>query len=194
MTLGRTSSGAIKIKTDGGLRAVSCACCAPIDFDPCRDCPPVLGDWNFSVAGAFPVTDIYNYQTFEEDYGNGPRVCYDTFDAYSYDPHQGSALVGAYLERRGVNLADCSWHVGLGVTVEFYAPATFIDSYGGQQYMPDFYFFGEGYAEFTVTSNSPVGSYNVTALAAPLRADYHPEWTLIAPAEPLEFIYTFTIE
>ena len=27
MTLGRTSSGAIKIKTDGGLRAVSCACC-----------------------------------------------------------------------------------------------------------------------------------------------------------------------
>ncbi|MFZ9920269.1 MAG: hypothetical protein ACO3FQ_03810 [Terrimicrobiaceae bacterium] len=27
MTLGRTSSGAIKIKTDGGLRAVECACC-----------------------------------------------------------------------------------------------------------------------------------------------------------------------
>lgn len=27
MTLGRTASGAIKIKTDGGLRAVGCACC-----------------------------------------------------------------------------------------------------------------------------------------------------------------------
>jgi len=27
MTLGRTASGAIKIKTDGGLRAVECACC-----------------------------------------------------------------------------------------------------------------------------------------------------------------------
>jgi uncharacterized Zn-binding protein involved in type VI secretion len=27
MTLGRSSSGAIKIKTDGGLRAVGCACC-----------------------------------------------------------------------------------------------------------------------------------------------------------------------
>jgi hypothetical protein len=27
MTLGRTSTGAIKIKTDGGLRAVNCACC-----------------------------------------------------------------------------------------------------------------------------------------------------------------------
>ena len=29
MILGRTPSGAIKTKTDGGLRAVSCACCAP---------------------------------------------------------------------------------------------------------------------------------------------------------------------
>ena len=29
MTLGLTSSGAVKIKTDGGLRAVNCACCAP---------------------------------------------------------------------------------------------------------------------------------------------------------------------
>jgi hypothetical protein len=29
MTLGRTASNAIKIKTDGGLRAVECACCAP---------------------------------------------------------------------------------------------------------------------------------------------------------------------
>ena len=27
MTLGRTASNAIKIKTDGGLRAVNCACC-----------------------------------------------------------------------------------------------------------------------------------------------------------------------
>jgi hypothetical protein len=30
MTLGRTSSGAIKIKTDGGLRAVECACCGSL--------------------------------------------------------------------------------------------------------------------------------------------------------------------
>lgn len=29
MTLGRTASNAIKIKTDGGLRAVNCACCVP---------------------------------------------------------------------------------------------------------------------------------------------------------------------
>ena len=30
MVLGRTPSGAIKIKTDGGLRAVNCACCVPL--------------------------------------------------------------------------------------------------------------------------------------------------------------------
>jgi hypothetical protein len=29
MTLGRTPTGAIKIKSDGGLRAVNCACCNP---------------------------------------------------------------------------------------------------------------------------------------------------------------------
>lgn len=40
MTLGRTSSGVIKIKTDGGLRAVNCACCGGA---PCA----------FFVGGAF---------------------------------------------------------------------------------------------------------------------------------------------
>lgn len=30
MTLGRTTSGAIKVKMEGGLRAVSCGCCGPI--------------------------------------------------------------------------------------------------------------------------------------------------------------------
>jgi hypothetical protein len=31
MILGRTSTGAIKIKTDGGLRAVECGCCEPAE-------------------------------------------------------------------------------------------------------------------------------------------------------------------
>jgi len=40
MTLGRTSSNAIKIKTDnGGLRAVNCACC-----EPCSTCAFSEGD------------------------------------------------------------------------------------------------------------------------------------------------------
>lgn len=36
MILGRTPAGAIKTKTDGGLRAVECACCAP-PFPPCSE-------------------------------------------------------------------------------------------------------------------------------------------------------------
>jgi hypothetical protein len=32
MTLGRTAEGAIKIKTDGGLRAVECACCDSLSY------------------------------------------------------------------------------------------------------------------------------------------------------------------
>jgi len=34
MTLGRTADNKIKIKTDGGLRAVNCACCGPCNFPP----------------------------------------------------------------------------------------------------------------------------------------------------------------
>jgi hypothetical protein len=40
MTLGRTSSGSIKIKTDGGLRAVSCACCGSV-CENCGSLPPI---------------------------------------------------------------------------------------------------------------------------------------------------------
>lgn len=46
MTLGRTSSGNIKIKTGGGLRAVGCACCAP----PCDCNPPLTVKYKFTAA------------------------------------------------------------------------------------------------------------------------------------------------
>ena len=66
MTLGRTSAGKIKIKTDGaaGLRAVECACCVT---GPCSGCPdlkdlmPAIGDppqkptsfnWEVTLSGA----------------------------------------------------------------------------------------------------------------------------------------------
>ena len=37
MNLGRTSTGAVKIKTDGGLRAVNCACCGS-----CGECDTAI--------------------------------------------------------------------------------------------------------------------------------------------------------
>ena len=45
MTLGRTTSGAIKIKTNGdaGLRAVSCGCCEPMIVFYSYDSDPTLG-------------------------------------------------------------------------------------------------------------------------------------------------------
>jgi hypothetical protein len=44
MTLGRTPTGAIKIKTDGGLRAVECACCGGCGCRSIKITDPVLLD------------------------------------------------------------------------------------------------------------------------------------------------------
>jgi hypothetical protein len=43
MVLGRSTSGAIKIKTDDGLRAVSCGCCEPMIIFYSYDTDPLLG-------------------------------------------------------------------------------------------------------------------------------------------------------
>jgi hypothetical protein len=54
MTLGRTSSGAIKIKTDGGLRAVECACCGG-GVGSCG-CSPMSAAVKDAIASATQVT------------------------------------------------------------------------------------------------------------------------------------------
>lgn len=64
MTLGRTSSGAIKIKTDGGLRAVECACCNPPE-------PP-----GYYSAGGYYCSDGSIHPIF------GPQVDYWSASAY----------------------------------------------------------------------------------------------------------------
>jgi hypothetical protein len=43
MVLGRSTSGAIKIKTDDGLRAVSCGCCEPMIIFYSYETDPTLG-------------------------------------------------------------------------------------------------------------------------------------------------------
>ena len=53
MTLGRTSSNAIKIKTDSpGLRAVECACCGGVSCG----CRPMSAAVNAAIASATQVT------------------------------------------------------------------------------------------------------------------------------------------
>ena len=69
MILGLTSSGAVKIKTDGGLRAVNCACCVP----PCPSEEPspygiVLSEEqynNFKSGGNYTMNAVLS-ETFED--------------------------------------------------------------------------------------------------------------------------------
>jgi hypothetical protein len=66
MTLGRTSSNAIKIKTDnGGLRAVNCACC-----EPCSTCAFSEGDIvTISALGKSSTVTIGGTLSCEGDIG-----------------------------------------------------------------------------------------------------------------------------
>ena len=64
MTLGRTASNAIKIKTDGTTRAVECACCAP----PC-ECPD--SPWSPFVPpidGTFEVSASWSSTVYQFPY------------------------------------------------------------------------------------------------------------------------------
>lgn len=64
MTLGRTSSGAIKVKTGGGLRAVSCACCGgcgcqgvsiPENLRPLFEGLPAITMWGYAPEYIYPL-------------------------------------------------------------------------------------------------------------------------------------------
>lgn len=129
MTLGRSSSGAIKIKTDGGLRAVECACCGPTDFQPCRDCPPVSGNWTFSISGELVEDFIGEFQhpsvycPSAECFYNGfpqnlpPRVCVDSWDAYS-----NNLLYQIFLYRFGESLNTCGWRLEFSMSGWYFPP------------------------------------------------------------------------
>ena len=74
MTLGRTSSGAIKIKTDGGLRAVECACCGG-GGGGCG-CSPMSDAVKTAIASATQVTvngnsDAWNGSNSSKQLGYG---------------------------------------------------------------------------------------------------------------------------
>jgi hypothetical protein len=51
MTLGRSTSGAIKIKTDGGLRALECACCNPGPCGGCLSVEEITGASSITIGG-----------------------------------------------------------------------------------------------------------------------------------------------
>lgn len=83
MTLGRTSSGAIKIKTDGGTtRAVECACCAP-----CED---------YSFNGKIITKEAFN--SWRK--GGTIQVSGNVFD---------TSLNSQYQIDQGCPNGECSW-------------------------------------------------------------------------------------
>ena len=74
MTLGRTSSGAIKIKTDSpGLRAVECACCSSCECDP-----PTK---RYQISASWAATDSTYYPCL--GFGDGAGILGYTSDDYS---------------------------------------------------------------------------------------------------------------
>jgi hypothetical protein len=147
MTLGRTSSGAIKIKTDGGLRAVNCACCGSIQ-NACQDCPPFLWEFNFSVSGIslsgtiqeqFPAIVCPSDNCYLVPFPDiPPRTCGDGFVAY--DPFYNRKYAQVNLLRDIQN--GCGWSLGLLLLGNF---------------------FDGGYVNFSeskfITSLDPRGSY-----------------------------------
>ena len=89
MVLGRSTSGAIKIKTDDGLRAVSCGCCEPMiifysydtdptlgaGFDQCPDVGPPCGQAKTgSCVGAIASGFIYSDPWGSRPAGKTPKA------------------------------------------------------------------------------------------------------------------------
>jgi hypothetical protein len=110
MTLGRTSSGAIKIKTDGGLRAVGCACCNPCGCrnisipEPLRTVfanatSVIIGGQPLSFYYQDPVAGYWEGEVFDAgmiyEIGFGGTCLGGRLDYYSQATGQTLAFFGA---------------------------------------------------------------------------------------------------
>jgi hypothetical protein len=182
MTLGRTSSNAIKIKTDGtaGLRAVECACCGPID--PCLQCPPVNKNFNFSVSSSDLMDLIEEFQDPPTQCCTPIRTCQDSWGAAygGYIPdYPGFFLqqnVGAYLSR--ANNGVCGWNLS------FYAYGSFKFTFMGYDDVCPLPF-SEDFPNQFISGDNPEGSYDFTFYGQCLP----PPWQ----SSPTQFPFNFTV-
>ncbi len=182
MVLGRTSSGAIKTKTDGGLHAVNCACCGG-EFIPCANCAPLLTNFTFSLTGdqvgsltefQYPSiicpSDNCNLVPFPNI---SPRTCSDSWDAFGPGA-AGTNVYGINIQRGSTNgqSSGCSWQLSLGVA------GTFIFIFEGS---PDICGVIGG-DSVNITSLNPAGSYpfTISAQCAPF-------------GPPTDFNFTVTV-
>jgi len=166
MTLGRTSDNKIKIKTDGGLRAVSCACCNP---GPCGGCPSLTaamdGATSITIGGSVNGV-VIPPQTLSivEPYGS---VEYSADDEWAYAP--GSAGAGGcgagngltryeyYGHAQSVSISfsiskeDEECKVALNASYNFFGPADYSASGSGGTTIPLANLIGTHSFEFPVT-------------------------------------------
>ena len=186
MVLGCTPEGLIKTKSDGGLglRAVNCACCGgPQEFQPCRDCAPLLTNFTFSLTGdqvgsltefQYPPiicpSDNCNLVPFPNI---PPRTCSDSWDAFGPGAF-GTNLYLININRASTNgaLSGCCWTLTLDVAGTF-----------------EFIFMGfpdicavNGSDSVNITSLNPAGSYpfTISAQCAPF-------------GPPTDFNFTVTV-
>jgi hypothetical protein len=185
MEVGRTSTNAIKIKTDSplGLRAVNCACCGPQDFQPCRDCAPFSGNFTFSLTGdQVEIAEEFQYPAIICPSDNcilvpfpniPPRTCSDFWDAFGPGAF-GTNLYTINIERTSTtgDVSGCCWQLTLGVV------GTFEFIFMG---FPDICAVG-GSDSVNITSLNPAGSYPFTISA---------QCDQIGP--PTDFNFTVTV-
>jgi len=172
MILGRTADNAIKIKTDGTTRAVNCACCASGPFIPCRDCPPYLHNFEFSLSGDQVVIDEeFQYPSVDEY--DPLRTCSDSWDAFG-PGFSGTNLYIININRASTDgeLSGCCWQLTL------YVQGTFEFEFMGS---PDVCAVG-GSDLVNITSLNPAGSYpfTISAQCAPF-------------GPPTDFNFTVTV-
>ena len=159
MILGRTPGGLIKTKSDGGLRAVNCACCGGEITIPCRDCPPYLHNFEFSLSGDQVVIDAEFQYPSVDDY-DPLRTCSDSWDAFG-PGFFGTNLYGINIERAYGGFfgappgTPCCWVLSL-----------YVQGYFEYEFMgfPDICAVA-GAAQVIITNLNPAGSYPLTISA-----------------------------
>lgn len=117
MILGRTPSGAIKIKTDGGLRAVNCACC-------CAEYEELPGIGFHKISSAIASTllsaSIYvdlsassptNSVSFQNVLFSSPSQPYPGLCYYAFSLSVGEEETGAFIASLNLVKALGNWYV-----------------------------------------------------------------------------------
>jgi hypothetical protein len=159
MILGRTPAGLIKTKTDGGLRAVNCACCGGEIIIPCRDCPPYLHNFQFSLSGdQVNITEEFQYPSVD-DY-DPLRTCSDSWDAF------GPGFFGTNLYIINIERAYGGFFGAPPGTPCCWVLSLYVQGYFEYEFMgsPDICAVA-GAAQVIITNLNPAGSYPLTISA-----------------------------